>query len=232
MKLHYSGKTKDVYELENGHFLLVFKDSVTGSDGVFDPGANTVGLEIPGIGRQNLAVTTFFFEGLEAEGIRTHYVASDLEAGTMEVLPARSYGHGVEVICRFRAVGSFLRRYGLYVREGDRLPGPYVEMTLKDDGRGDPLITREGLEALGIMRGDEYDAIVDQTRRIANWIDALLERHDLCLYDIKLEFGHGGDGEPFLIDEISSGNMRVYRLDGKILEPQELYQLLLEERVD
>lgn len=68
MKLRYSGKTKDVYELENGHYLLKFKDSVTGSDGVFDPGANTVGLEIPGIGRQNLAVSTFFLRGSKLRG--------------------------------------------------------------------------------------------------------------------------------------------------------------------
>ena len=44
MKLVYKGKTKDVYELEDGNYLLQFKDDVTGENGVFDPGANTVGL--------------------------------------------------------------------------------------------------------------------------------------------------------------------------------------------
>ena len=39
MKLKYRGKTKDVYELEDGNYLLKFKDDVTGKDGVFDPGA-------------------------------------------------------------------------------------------------------------------------------------------------------------------------------------------------
>ena len=51
MKLVYRGKTKDVYELEDGNYLLKFKDDVTGADGVFDPGANTVGLTIEGAGR-------------------------------------------------------------------------------------------------------------------------------------------------------------------------------------
>ena len=50
MKLVYQGKTKDVYELDNGHALLQFKDDVTGENGVFDPGANTVGLSIDGMG--------------------------------------------------------------------------------------------------------------------------------------------------------------------------------------
>ena len=54
MKLVYTGKTKDVYALENGHYSLKFKDDVTGENGKFDPGANTIGLSIEGIGRENL----------------------------------------------------------------------------------------------------------------------------------------------------------------------------------
>lgn len=34
MKKVYEGKTKDVYELENGNYELKFKDTVTGKDGV------------------------------------------------------------------------------------------------------------------------------------------------------------------------------------------------------
>ena len=42
-KLVYTGKTKDVFALENGNYLLKFKDDCTGKDGVFDPGENAVG---------------------------------------------------------------------------------------------------------------------------------------------------------------------------------------------
>ena len=49
VKLIYKGKTKDVYDLKDGSYLLQFKDDVTGEDGKFDPGANTVGLTIYGI---------------------------------------------------------------------------------------------------------------------------------------------------------------------------------------
>ena len=51
MELIYKGKTKDVYKLEGSNVLLKFKDDVTGEDGVFDPGANTVGLTIEGAGQ-------------------------------------------------------------------------------------------------------------------------------------------------------------------------------------
>ena len=57
MKLKYTGKTKNVYELEDGNYLLKFKDDVTGVDGVFDPGANTVGLTLEGAGRAGLRLT-------------------------------------------------------------------------------------------------------------------------------------------------------------------------------
>ncbi|HLQ70340.1 MAG TPA: phosphoribosylaminoimidazolesuccinocarboxamide synthase, partial [Bacillota bacterium] len=132
MKLKYKGKTKDVYELEDGSYLLQFKDDVTGEDGVFDPGANTVGLTIDGVGRSGLRVTKHFFEVLKDKGIPTHYIDADLDQATMTVHPAEMFGEGLEVICRYRAVGSFLRRYGLYAEEGQPLDA-FVEMTLKDD---------------------------------------------------------------------------------------------------
>src|SRR5699024_1701253 len=145
----YKGKTKDVYQLEDGNCLLKFKDDVTGKDGVFDPGANTVGLTIEGVGKAGISITKHFYEKLNNMDIPTHYLDADLEKATMTVLPAQMFGKGVEVICRYRAVGSFMRRYGLYAKEGQALDS-YVEVTLKDDEREDPLITDEALEMLGI----------------------------------------------------------------------------------
>ena len=106
MKEIYVGKTKNVYALDNGNYLLKFKDDVTGVDGVFDPGANTVGLSIEGVGKANLRMSVFFFERLRAAGIKTHFVSANLEDATMEVLPAKVFGHGLEVVCRHKAVGS------------------------------------------------------------------------------------------------------------------------------
>lgn len=219
LPLVYPGKTKDVYALENGNYLLKFKDDVTGTDGVFDPGANTVGLRIEGMGQQNLRMTVHFFELLKKAGIRTHYVAADVPNAAMEVLAARPFGKGVEVICRRRAVGSFIRRYGAYIEEGAILPD-YVEMTLKDDARGDPLITKEALAALHIMDEARYDAVVEKTRRITALVARELAAHGLELYDIKYEFGRVADGV-VLIDEISAGNMRA-RAKGRNVEALEL----------
>ena len=79
MKLLYTGKTKNVYELENGNCLLLFKDDCTGKDGVFDPGENSVGLTIDGVGDVNLRMSIYYFEKINAAGIRTHYVSANLD---------------------------------------------------------------------------------------------------------------------------------------------------------
>lgn len=227
MKLVYKGKTKDVFQMENGNYCLSFKDDVTSRNGVFDPGANHTGLKIEGAGRAALLLTTFFYEKLNKMGIPTHFVSSNLEKGEMEVLPATPFGEGVEVICRFKAVGSFLRRYGKYAKEGMDLDA-FVEFTLKDDDREDPPITKDALLMLGIMNGEEYEEIVEKTKKIAFVVKDELAKKGLSLYDIKFEFGRLKDGKLVLIDEISGGNMRSYK-DGKYVNPLEVEKIMLQD---
>ncbi len=225
MKKVYQGKTKDVYELDNGNVMLKFKDDCTGKDGVFDPGENTVGLTIEGIGKANLETSVYYFELLKKAGIKTHYVSANIDDATMEVLPGKVFGHGLEVICRLVATSSFIRRYGEYIEDGTVLEGGYVECTFKNDEKGDPLVTGEGLAALGVMSLDMFESMKEQTLKITKIVADDLKTIGLDLWDIKFEFGYNGN-EVILIDEIASGNMRVYK-DGKIVEPVELTKLIL-----
>jgi phosphoribosylaminoimidazole-succinocarboxamide synthase len=228
MKLVYSGKTKDVFELDENRVLLQFKDDATGENGKFDPGANTVGLSIPGVGKAGLKLTTFFFNLLNNAQIPTHFIESDLNKVTMIAKKATLFGKGLEVICRYRAVGSFLKRYGQYIESGAKLPA-FVEVTLKDDDRNDPPITEDALELLGILSKAEYQILKQLTQKISGIIRDELKKRNLELYDIKLEFGRvGSDQKIVLIDEISGGNMRVYH-EGHVLEPLELERQLFSE---
>ncbi|NLN53552.1 MAG: phosphoribosylaminoimidazolesuccinocarboxamide synthase [Firmicutes bacterium] len=224
MRHVYTGKTKDIYALADGNYLLKFKDDVTGENGVFDPGANTVGLSIAGAGQAGLKLTKYFFELLNKKGIPTHFISANIDDATMIVRPAEVFGQGLEVICRYRAVGSFLRRYANYVREGQPLDA-FVEITLKDDAKGDPFISEDALVMLGILSSAEYQTLKQLTKTIAQIIKDDLAARNIELYDIKLEFGRI-DGQIVLIDEISGGNMRAYQ-DGKYLPPLELAQLVL-----
>ena len=223
LQLLYTGKTKNVYALENGNCLLKFKDDVTGKDGVFDPGENQVGLSIEGVGDVNLRMSIYFFEKINAAGIYTHYVSADLANTTMEVKAAKPFGKGLEVICRHKAVGSFLRRYSDYIEEGADLPA-YVEMTLKNDALGDPLITKEGLVALNIMSDEQFETMKTMTQKITQIVADDLKEKGMVLYDIKFEYGYDANGDVMLIDEIASGNMRVYK-DGKYIDPMTLSEM-------
>ena len=226
-KLVYTGKTKNVYALDNGHYLLKFKDDCTGKDGVFDPGDNSVGLTIEGVGDVNLRMSIYYFEKINAAGIRTHFVSANLNDTTMEVLPAKVFGKGLEVICRHKAVGSFYRRYSDYVELGADLPA-YVETTFKNDEKGDPLVTKDGLIVLGVMTAEQYDAIKEMTQKITKIVADDMAEKGLVLYDIKFEFGYDADGAVMLIDEIASGNMRVYK-DGEYIDPMTLSKLFFAE---
>ena len=226
MELVYTGKTKNVYAMENGNYMLKFKDDCTGKDGVFDPGENSVGLTIEGVGDVNLRMSIYFFEKINAAGIKTHYVSANLAETTMEVLPAKAFGHGLEVICRHKAVGSFIRRYGEYIAEGSDLPA-YVETTFKNDEKGDPLVTKDALVALGVMSDKQYEDIKAMTQQITQIVADDLKEKGMVLYDIKFEFGYDANGEVMLIDEVASGNMRVYK-DGQYIDPMTLSELFFQ----
>ncbi len=215
-------------------------------------------------------MSIYFFEKINAAGIKTHYVSANLDDTTMEVLPAKVFGEGLEVICRNKAVGSFYRRYKQYCNEGDDLPSyvettfkndelgdplvtkdglvdlgvmtgsfyrrykqycnegddlpSYVETTFKNDELGDPLVTKDGLVDLGVMTAEQYDELKDMTKKITKIIADDLAEKGLVLYDIKFEFGYDADGNVILIDEVASGNMRVYK-DGEYVDPMTLSEL-------
>lgn len=218
----YKGKTKDVYEIDSTKVLLKFKDDVTGKDGKFDPGENQVGLSIDGQGYSNLMMSKYFFELIEEIGIKTHYISSDEKS--MVVQKAEHFGVGLEVICRYKAVGSFMRRYASVAKQMQDLNG-YVEFTLKDDEREDPLITKEAIVVLDLMSKEEVEYVENLVKKVSNLIYDVCSEKGLDLIDLKLEFGRNANKEIILIDEISSGNMRVYK-DERMVDSMELPKLL------
>jgi phosphoribosylaminoimidazole-succinocarboxamide synthase len=226
MNLIYTGKTKDVFALDDGNYLLRFKDDATGSleTGRFDPGENQIIGKIDGKGKAGLSVSKFFFEKINAAGFPTHFISCDALKAEMIVKPAVIFGKGFEVICRFKAFGSFIRRYGDYIKEGAELPA-VVEITLKDDARGDPPITREALAALGILTVEEHDILVDLTKKIADVIKSALAEKELELIDLKLEFARDKSNQIMLIDEVSGDCMRVFK-SGKSVPPVELERII------
>jgi len=224
MEKVYTGKTKDVYKLADGNLMFKFKDDATGTDGVFDPGSNTVGLVIEGLGLDSARLSEYFFNLINGRGFPTHYISADIGNAAMTVKPAAKFGKGLEFICRYRAVGSFYARYSDYVAKGDELNG-FVEVSIKNDEKKDPIISEEALLLFGLMDKAQYERCVALTGEIAEAVRQDLQAKGMELYDIKFEFGHI-NGEVTLIDEISAGNMRAYK-DHVWLQPDELIKEVL-----
>lgn len=212
-----SGKTKDVFLQADNRLLLVFKDAVTGAAGQIDPGANEVIGELAGKGQGSLSLSIHFFKLLERQGLPTHYVQAGPEPNTMVVKKAQSFE--LEVICRERAYGSFVRRYGKWVQQGTPLPS-LVEFTLKDDERGDPLVSEDTLAALNILPLKDSTIIKKKAQQATAIIKAELAATGLELLDIKYEFGQV-ENKIVIIDEISGDTMRVMK-DSRVLRPDEV----------
>ena len=201
----YEGKTKDVFKLENGNYLLKFKDDVTGENGVFDPGANTVGLSIEGIGKQNLKTSVMFFEVLKDAGVKTHYVE---ELSDRETLVKKVKIVPLEVIIRNKAAGSMAKRLGL--EEGTELKTTVLEFSYKNDDLGDPLINSYHAVAIGAATWEDIDTISKMALDINKYMVEFFASVGVELIDFKLEFGKTAEGEIVLADEISPDTCRFW----------------------
>ena len=207
MRKVYEGKTKQVFENEKGNLVMQFKDDVTGTGEEIDPGGNEVVGQVSGKGRSSLSLTVHFFELLKQNNIPTHYISADLNRSTMEVKKGQTLG--LEIVCRLKAYGSFLRRYPDKVKAMQDL-NYLVEFTVKDDERGDPLINEDALQVLGVLAAEEIVKVKRVTRSVGEILENHLTDKGLTLVDFKLEFGRV-HGDIVIIDEISGDGMRVFR---------------------
>ena len=163
-----------------------------------------------GKGLAALKQSRYFFQLLAGHQVPTHYIAIDL--GERALTAQKATWLGLEFIVRFKAYGSFVRRYGRYITEGADLGG-LVEITLKDDERGDPLIVDQAIAALGILSLEQVQEAKALVRRAAETIRADLADKGLDLLDIKFECGLV-DGKLVIIDDVSTDNMRWTKTAG------------------
>ena len=213
MKQLYEGKTKNVMlDEETGIVHLFFKDSATGENGVFDPGSNSVGGSVEGKGKVGLAVSAYFFELMEKNGIPTHYLGSDIEKSLMKVrnltVPR------LEFIVRYETAGSMCRRFTL--PEGIVFDPPYAEVTLKDDEQGDPLISERICLMKGILLPGQYEEAIEIVKKVGEVLKAELASMNLKLIDFKIEVGYDESGKIFVADEITPDIWRIRDENGNI----------------
>ena len=226
MKTLYDGKTKTVLLDEaTGVVNLLFKDTATGENGMFDPGYNTVGGSVEGKGKIGLRISKYFFEIMEKNGIPTHYLGADIDNCLMQV--RKLTVPKLEFVLRYYTAGSMCRRFTL--PEGLPFDPPYKEVTLKDDEQGDPLIT----ERLCLMKGMMKPGMYDEGLRLVEQVGEVLKRElaamGLKLIDFKIEIGYDEDGKVYVVDEITPDIWRVKDENGVIPNQIDCATLILEK---
>lgn len=195
----YEGKAKVVLaDRDDGFVRMVFKDDATAGNGVKRG-------RIADKGRMNRDVSAALFQYLEAHGIPTHFVEA---VGEREMRVRRLKMMPLEFVVRNTAAGSLSRRLGL--AEGLDLSRTVVELYLKNDALGDPLINRDHVRALGLADDRDVDRAIELARRTNDLLRSLLARCGLRLIDFKLEFGLDGHGEVRLGDEVSPDTCRFW----------------------
>ena len=226
MKTLYDGKTKTVLlDEETGAVNLLFKDTATGENGMFDPGYNTVGGSVEGKGKIGLRISKYFFEIMEQNGIPTHYLGADVDNCLMRVRKLKV--PKLEFVLRYYTAGSMCRRFTL--PEGLPFDPPYKEVTLKDDEQGDPLIT----ERLCLMKNMLRPGMYDEGLRLVEQVGEVLKRElaamDLQLIDFKIEIGFDEAGKVYVVDEITPDIWRVKDKNGVIPNQIDCAKLILEK---
>ncbi|WP_274308284.1 phosphoribosylaminoimidazolesuccinocarboxamide synthase [Solibacillus daqui] len=228
-QLLYEGKAKRLYTTQDEEILFVeYKDSATAFNGEKKA-------EIAGKGNLNNQITTLIFEKLQEKGIASHFVKrlSDNEqlVRKVEIIP-------IEVVTRNIAAGSLAKRLGF--EEGTSLKRTIVELYYKDDALGDPLITTEHIDVLGIATPKEVQDLYDKALQVNEVLRPIFSAVGVTLVDFKLEFGRDKDGNVLLADEISPDTCRLWdsetnqKLDKDVFRRDlgsitEVYEIILQK---
>lgn len=195
----YEGKAKVIFKTDKADEVIVYyKDDATAFNG-----EKKGSIEDKGI--LNNTITCLIFDMLKENGIKTHLVEklNDREqlCKKVEIIP-------LEVIVRNVAAGSMAKRLGL--EEGFELKTTVMEICLKDDSLGDPLINDYHAVAIGATTFEDLKIIYDMTEKINNLLKEFFLKQDIKLIDFKIEFGKTLEGEIILADEISPDTCRFW----------------------
>ncbi|MEM1598832.1 MAG: phosphoribosylaminoimidazolesuccinocarboxamide synthase [Pyrobaculum sp.] len=226
MELVYEGKSKRVYR-RGGVLLLEFKDEVTAGDGARRDAA-------PGKGRLAAELSAMLFRHVEGAGVPTHFVEYT-PPRTIVARPAKVVP--VEVIVRFKAYGSYLKR--MPVEPLRPFSKPLVEFHYKDDKLHDPLVLEEDVVEAGLADAGQVQLMKKYAASAAEALRRLYEGAGCDFVDVKFEFGVLEGGGLALVDEISGDTFRLlcngehldkeyYRKTGDVAGLLKRYEALLD----
>lgn len=214
LKKIYSGKVRDLYEIDERRMLMVASDRLSAFDVILDQ-------PIPGKGQVLTAVSGFWFEQLKGmvpdhlTGDRVEDVVPADELPLVEgraVVVKRLQPVPVEAIVRGYLVGSGWKEYqasgtvcGIRLPEGlqeaSRLPEPiFTPSTKAEVGDHDENISYARCEE--IIGAELAAQVRDASIRLYQAAAEYALDKGIIIADTKFEFGLDGDGTLTLMDEV------------------------------
>lgn len=211
----YTGKVRDVYNIENRYLIMVTTDRISAFDVVLPRGIPYKGQVLNQIASRFLDATS---------GIVPNWKMATPDPMVMVGHLAEPYK--VEMVIRGYLTGHAYREYkagkrslsGVAMPEGmkenQRFPHAIITPTTKAVSGHDLDISREEILKKGLVPEDEYNELEKYTRLLFEEGTRIAAEKGLILVDTKYEFGKK-DGRIYLIDEINTpDSSRYFYADG------------------
>tara|TARA_B100001123_G_scaffold218675_1_gene246833 strand:+ start:634 stop:1416 length:783 start_codon:yes stop_codon:yes gene_type:complete len=196
----YEGKAKIIFATDDKNYVIQhFKDDATAFN-------NQKKANIEGKGILNNRISEHILSSLKDVGIENHLVKRlnmrEQLIDLVDIIP-------IEFVVRNIVTGSLTKRLG--IEDGTILNKPLIEFFYKNDQLGDPLVTKDHIDAFGWASLSELNLITGQCLRINDFLQGMFRGINIKLVDFKLEFGKRKiDEKIILVDEISPDTCRLW----------------------
>lgn len=206
----YTGKVRDVYNIDNKYLVMIVSDRISAFDVVLPKG-------IPYKGQVLNQIAGKFLDA-------TADIVPNWKIGMPD--PMVTVGHicepfKVEMVIRGYLTGHAWREYKSGKRqlcgvpmpdgmkENQRFDQPLITPTTKADQGHDLDISREEIISQGLVSEEDYILLEKYTRELFKRGTEMADKMGLILVDTKYEFGKK-DGKIYLIDEIHTPDSSRY----------------------
>jgi len=222
----YSGKVRDVYELDDEHLMMIATDKVSSFD-------RHIGI-IPGKGELLNKMSDFWFNNTR-HIVNNHLLSTNKNVAFVKKCKPIM----IEMVVRGYITGNTSTSLWTHYNKGERiycgitfpdglkknqkLDSPVVTPTTK--GVVDKPITESEIIADGYMSEWEYKFVKDKALELFEFGQKVADAAGFILVDTKYEFGRNCDGEIILMDEVHTCDSSRYWLketyDAKFAEGKE-----------
>ena len=212
----YSGKVRDVYNINNEYLVMIASDRLSAFDVILPKGIPYKGQVLNQIACKMLNETSHIVPNWLIDSpdpnvsigeICEPFKVEMVIRGYLSGHAARLYMSGAREICGIKMPDGMI--------ENDCFQIPIITPTTKAiNGQHDKDISKEEILKQKIVSYNDYKKLEEYTYKLFNEGSKIANSQGLILVDTKYEFGKNNNGEIILIDEIHTpDSSRYFYLD-------------------